>query len=83
MSDTSITLPTVTEVQPGSDAHIRANKLPIMEGSDEADLNCGGCGQAIAKGMSIAGFHQKIQTEQRLVVECTCGTLNVVPAANG
>lgn len=81
MSDTSITLETISEVSPGTDAHIRANKLPVMTGTDEGDLNCGNCGKAIAEGTSPAGFHQKIQTEQRLVVECTCGALNVIPAA--
>ena len=80
MSDTSITLTTVSEVQVGSDAHIRANKIPIMQGSDEGDLNCGGCGQAIAKGVTPATFHTQIQTDQRLVVECTCGALNVIPS---
>jgi hypothetical protein len=50
-----------------------------MVGTDEGDLNCGKCGMALAKGTTPAAFHGKIQTEQRLVVECTCGALNVVP----
>lgn len=79
MSDTNTILETIQEVRPGADAHIRANKLPVMTGSDEGDLNCGKCGQAIATGTTPAEFHAKIQTDQRLVVECTCGTLNVVP----
>jgi hypothetical protein len=79
MSDTSITLETTEEVHPGADAHIRANKLPVMTGSDEGDLNCGKCGMAIAEKTSSSAFHQKIQTDQRLVVECTCGALNVIP----
>ena len=83
MSDHSITMTTVSEVTQGSDAHVRANKLPIMQGSDEGDLNCGGCGQAIAKGVTPATFHQQIQTDQRLIIECTCGALNVVPPAKG
>lgn len=81
MSDTSITLETTNAVTPGTDAHIRAHKLPIMTGSDEGDLNCGKCGQAIAEKTGLAAFHQKIQTDQRLVVECVCGALNVVPTA--
>jgi hypothetical protein len=81
MSDRSITLETVSEVRPDADAHIRANKLPIMAGGDEGNLNCGQCGEAIATGTSLATFHQKIQTEQRLLIECTCGALNVVPVA--
>jgi hypothetical protein len=81
MSDTGITLETIDKVSPGADAHIRANKLPIMTGTDEGDLNCGKCGKAIAEKTSAAAFRQKIQTEQRLVVECMCGALNVVPAA--
>lgn len=81
MSDNNIILETIQEVRPGTDAHIRANKLPVMTGSDEGDLNCGGCGQAIAKGVSPATFHQQIQSDQRLVVECTCGALNLVPPA--
>ena len=81
MSDTSITLETVSEIRPGADAHIRANRLPVMTGSDEGDLNCGKCGQAIATGTTPAAFHNKIQTDQRLVVECTCGALNLVPSA--
>ena len=79
MSDSNITLETISEVHRGADAHIRANKLPVMTGSDEGDLNCGKCGKAIAEKTSPASFLQKIQTEQRLVVECTCGALNVVP----
>jgi hypothetical protein len=81
MSDTSITLETVSEVRPGADAHVRANRLPVMTGSDEADLNCGACGKAIATGTSPAAFHHKIQSDQRLIVECTCGALNVIPKA--
>ena len=81
MSDTNTILETIQEVQPGADAHVRANRLPVMAGSDEGDLNCGKCGQAIATSTNPASFHQKIQTEQRLVVECTCGALNVVPRA--
>jgi hypothetical protein len=79
MSDTSITLETTDSATPAADAHIRANKLPIMTGSDEGDLNCGKCGKAIAEKTSLAAFHQKIQTDQRLLVECICGALNVVP----
>lgn len=79
MSDTSITLETIDAATPGADAHVRANKLPLMTGSDEGDLNCGKCGKAIAEKTSPAAFHQKIQTEQRLVVECQCGALNVIP----
>lgn len=82
MSDSSITLETITEVQEGSDAHIRAHKLPIITGQHEGDLNCGHCGQAIAKGTTPAEFHAKVQTDQRLVVECTCGALNLVPRAH-
>lgn len=83
MSDTSITLTTISEVKAGSDAHIRANKIPIMQGSDRGDLNCGGCGQAIAKGVTPATFRTQIQTDQRLIVECTCGALNVIPSSKG
>lgn len=79
MSDTNITLETIDSAQPGSDAHIKANRLPIMTGTHEGDLNCGGCGKALASKTSPADFHQKIQTEQRLVVECLCGALNVIP----
>lgn len=79
MSDTNLTLETIDEVRPGTDAHIRANRLPLMTGSDEGDLNCGGCGKAIAEQTSPASFHQKIQSDQRLVVECACGALNVIP----
>lgn len=79
MSDTGITLETISEVRPGDDAHIRANRLPVMTGSDEADLNCGGCGQTIAAGTTPVAFHQKIHSDQRMVVECTCGALHVVP----
>lgn len=81
MSDSHTTLETIPEVRPDADAHIRANRLPVMAGDDEGDLNCGKCGQAIATGTTPASFHKKIQTEQRLVVECTCGALNVVPSA--
>jgi hypothetical protein len=79
MNDKNISLETITEVQEGADAHIRANRLPVLTGTDEGDLNCGGCGQALATGITPTDFHQKIQTEQRLVVECTCGALNVIP----
>ena len=82
MSESDITLETIAEVEPGADAHVRAHKLPIMTGAHEGDLNCGNCGQAIAKGTTPAEFHSKIQTDQRLVVECTCGALNLVPRAN-
>lgn len=81
MSDKNITLGTVTEAHPAEDAHIRANRLPLMENSDEGDLNCGKCGATLAAKTSPATFRQKIQTEQRLIVECTCGALNVVPKA--
>lgn len=81
MSDTSITLETIDEVQAGTDAHVSASKLPIMTNTDEGDLNCGKCGKAIAERTSPATFHQMIQTPQRLIVECTCGALNVVPNA--
>ena len=79
MSDSSITLETISEVRPGADAHIRANQLPVMTGTDEGDLNCGKCGKAIAEKTSPASFRRKIQTDQRLIVECMCGALNVVP----
>lgn len=79
MSGIKLTLQTIPEVRPGADAHIRANRLPVMTGEDEGDLNCGACGKAIAEGTTPAAFHNKIQTDQRLVVECTCGALNVVP----
>ena len=79
MSDSNITLQTIPNVEEGADAHIRANRIPVMTGSDEGDLNCGGCGQAVAEKTSPASFHQKIQTDQRLVLECTCGTLNLIP----
>lgn len=79
MSDTSITLETVDEVHQGADAHIRANRIPVMTGSDEGDLNCGGCGQALGQGVSLAEFHKRIQSDQRMILECTCGALNVVP----
>lgn len=83
MSETSITLETITEVREGADAHIKANRLPVMTGSHEGDLNCGACKEAIGKGVTPAEFHSRIQTDQRLVVECTCGALNVIPGANG
>lgn len=79
MSDHSTTLETIADIRLGADAHIRANRLPVMTGTDEGDLNCGQCGKAIAERTSPASFHQKIQTDQRLVVECTCGALNLVP----
>lgn len=79
MNDKSTTLETISEVRLGDDAHIRANRLPVMTGLHEADLNCGSCGLAIATGATAEEFHQRFQTEQRLVVECICGALNVVP----
>lgn len=79
MSGADFTLDTITDVHAGADAHVRANRLPVMTGSDEGDLKCGACGKVIAERTSPASFHRKIQTEQRLVVECPCGALNVVP----
>ena len=81
MSDKNTILDTIQEVRPGADAHIRANRLPVMTGSNDGDLNCGQCGAAIAVGTTPAEFHKKIQTDQRLIVECTCGALNIVPKA--
>ena len=79
MSDTNTTLQIISEVQLGSDAHIRANRLPIITGTHEGDLNCGKCGQALVRNSTAADVHQMIQTSQRLVLECTCGALNVIP----
>jgi hypothetical protein len=79
MSDKSTTLETISEVRLGEDAHIRANRLPLMTGSHEADLNCGNCAMAIVTGVTPAEVHERFQTDQRLIVECICGTLNVIP----
>jgi hypothetical protein len=79
MSDTTITLETIQDVRQGQDAHIRANRLPVMTGSHEGNLNCGGCGMPIATGVTPSEFHNRFQTEQRLIVECICGALNVMP----
>lgn len=76
---TGLDLETVSEVQPNLDAHIRANRVPIMRGSDEGDLNCGGCKIAIAEGVTPEQVHSRFQTEQRLIIECICGALNIIP----
>jgi hypothetical protein len=80
MRDSNVALQIIEEVRPGADAHIRANRLPVMTETDNGNLDCGKCGEAIAEATSPASFHRKIQTDQRLIVECTCGALNVVPS---
>jgi hypothetical protein len=73
------TFETVTEVRPGADAHIRAHKAPVMTGSDEGDLKCGGCGIVLASNSRPELLHQRFETDQRLILECICGALNIIP----
>ena len=63
----------------GKDAHIRANSVPAMTGSEPIDLECGSCGMILAAGCSPERIHARFVTDQRLVFECICGALNVVP----
>ena len=79
MKNPNTRLETIEEVRPGKDAHIRANKVPVMTGSDEGDLNCGGCGTVIARHSRPSDLHERFQTDQRLILECICGALNVIP----
>lgn len=72
-------LETISEVQLATDAHIRANKAPVVTGSDEGDLNCGGCGIVLASNASPELIHQRFETDQRLILECICGAFNIIP----
>jgi hypothetical protein len=72
-------LETIHEIRPGEDAHIRANKAPVLTGSVEHHLTCGGCGIVIARNSRPDDLHERFQTEQRLILECICGALNIVP----
>ena len=79
MTHQKMLLEVIEEARPGLDAHIRANKVPVLTGADEADVNCGGCGIALAAKASPADLRKSFQTDQRLILECICGALNVVP----
>ena len=74
-----IILKTVPKVKQGKDAHLRANNLPAVTGSEDAELLCGGCQAVVCEGASPQALHQRYATDQRLLLECVCGALNVIP----
>ena len=79
MNDNLRRMELVDDPQPGTVAHIRANKLPAMTGQEDQSLACGNCGMGVFSGVSPERIHKRFETEQPLVMECICGAMNLVP----
>lgn len=62
----------------GDDAVVTAQGLPALEGNGSEDLLCGQCGQVVARNLTRAAVAAAFKTSRRLLLECTCGGLNVI-----
>ena len=74
-----VRLETIDETVQGKHAHIRAEKLPIIESNSDRSTRCGKCDEVIVDNGGPELLYKAFETPQILIVECTCGALNEVP----
>ena len=60
------------------DALLIPRSLPALVGSERGDLACAGCSSVIGRAISARTARREHPEGRRLVVRCTCGTLNLL-----
>ena len=69
-------------VEPQEDDGVLAPKVfPMLRGKEhDEDIACGSCRQLIARCVSTRTLYLRYSTPKRLLIRCTCGAHNILPA---
>ena len=60
------------------DALLLPRSLPALVGAERGDLACGGCLEIVGRSITARTARRKHPEGDRLVLRCTCGTVNLV-----
>lgn len=66
----------VCEREPGDSGAWRS----MQTGNEPESLACGGCGAILFQGVSKRTTWEQFAVRKRLLMQCLCGVLNIVPA---
>lgn len=71
--------------EPDEDDSVLAPKaFPVLHGNEhDENIACGSCRQLIARCVSTRTLHLRYSAPKRLLIRCTCGAHNVIPAQIG
>jgi hypothetical protein len=71
---------TIVENLSERDSVMAYPKLPAFKGSDDEHLVCGYCQCVIGLNTATRTIYQRFTTSGRLIIQCKCGTYNVLPS---
>jgi len=63
------------------DSVLAPKVFPVFRGNEhDENIACGSCRQLIAQCVSTRTLYLRYSTPKRLLIRCTCGAHNIVPA---